>query len=100
MTENRIRSAAPPTRSATWPPTTPSGSPRSRGAHRGAVDRPPREQRFAADVDGSDPATYPGIYGVFPLTLSIPGPDAGVRQVPCAGLTGWVCIPDHRRKGC
>ena len=37
----------------------------------------PEEQRFAADVDGSDPGTYPGIYGVFPLTLSIPGPDAG-----------------------
>jgi GNAT superfamily N-acetyltransferase len=50
-------------------------------------------------VEGSDPATYPGIYGVFPLTLSIPGPDAGVRQVPCAGLT-WVGVhPDHRRKG-
>ncbi len=59
----------------------------------------PAEQRFAADVDGSDPATYPGIYGVFPLTLSIPGPDAGTRQVPCAGLT-WVGVhPDHRRKG-
>jgi GNAT superfamily N-acetyltransferase len=59
----------------------------------------PEEQRFAADVDGSDPTTYPGIYGVFPLTLSIPGPDAGVRQVPCAGLT-WVGVhPDHRRKG-
>jgi GNAT superfamily N-acetyltransferase len=57
------------------------------------------EQRFAADMDGSDPGTYPGIYGVFPLTLSIPGPDAGVRQVPCAGLT-WVGVhPDHRRKG-
>lgn len=57
------------------------------------------DQRFAADVDGADPATYPGIYGVFPLTLSIPGPDAGVRQVPCAGLT-WVGVhPDHRRRG-
>lgn len=59
----------------------------------------PEEQRFAADVEGSDPTTYPGIYGVFPLTLSIPGRDAGVRQVPCAGLT-WVGVhPDHRRKG-
>lgn len=59
----------------------------------------PEEQRFAADADGSDPATYPGIYGVFPLTLSIPGLDAGTRQVPCAGLT-WVGVhPDHRRKG-
>ena len=57
------------------------------------------EQRFAADVHGSDSATYPGIYGVFPLTLSIPGPDAGARQVPCAGLT-WVGVhPDHRRTG-
>lgn len=59
----------------------------------------PEEQRFAADLDGSDPGTYPGVYGVFPLTLSIPGPDAGVRQVPCAGLT-WVGVhPDHRRNG-
>lgn len=59
----------------------------------------PEEQRFAADVDGSDPETYPGIYGVLPLTLSIPGHDAGTRQVPCAGLT-WVGVhPDHRRKG-
>jgi GNAT superfamily N-acetyltransferase len=59
----------------------------------------PEEQRFAADVDGSDPGTYPGIYGVFPLTLGIPGHKASVRQVPCAGLT-WVGVhPDHRRKG-
>ena len=59
----------------------------------------PPDQRFAAELDGADPATYPGIYGVFPLTLSIPGPDAGVRQVPCAGLT-WVGVhPDHRRRG-
>jgi len=59
----------------------------------------PEDQRFAADLDGSEPGTYPGIYGVFPLTLSIPGPGAGVRQVPCAGLT-WVGVhPDHRRRG-
>ena len=57
------------------------------------------EQRFAAEVDGADPATYPGIYGVFPLTLSVPGPAATVRQVPCSGLT-WVGVhPDHRRQG-
>ena len=57
------------------------------------------DQRFAAEVDGSDPDTYPGIYGVFPLTLSVPGPDTSVRQVPCAGLT-WVAVhPDQRRKG-
>jgi GNAT superfamily N-acetyltransferase len=56
-------------------------------------------QRFAADVDGSEPGTYPGIYGVFPMTLGIPGRDASVRQVSCAGLT-WVGVhPDHRRKG-
>jgi len=57
------------------------------------------EQRFAAEVDGCDPATYPGIYGVFPLTLSVPGPGQDPRQVPCAGLT-WVGVhPDHRRQG-
>ena len=57
------------------------------------------EQRFAADVDGSDPATYPGIYGVFPLTLSVPGPGTTALQVPCAGLS-WVGVhPDHRRTG-
>src|SRR5690348_6363966 len=59
----------------------------------------PEEQRFAAEVDGSDPETYPGVYGVFPLTLAVPGPDAGEQQVPCAGLT-WVGVhPDHRRQG-
>ena len=59
----------------------------------------PADQRFAADVEDSDPASYPGVYGVYPMTLSVPGPDAGVRQVPCAGLT-WVGVhPDHRRRG-
>ncbi|HET7358118.1 MAG TPA: GNAT family N-acetyltransferase [Nocardioidaceae bacterium] len=59
----------------------------------------PEEQRFAADLDGADPGTYPGVYGVFPLTLSIPGLGATDRQVPCSGLT-WVGVhPDHRRKG-
>jgi GNAT superfamily N-acetyltransferase len=57
------------------------------------------ENRFAAEVDGSDPTTYPGVYGVLPLRLAVPGPDAGTRSVPCAGLT-WVGVhPDHRRKG-
>ena len=57
------------------------------------------ENRFAADRDGADPGTYPGVYGVFPLMLSIPGPDASTKQIPCAGLT-WVGVhPDHRRKG-
>ncbi len=59
----------------------------------------PERLRFAADVDGSDPGTYAGIYGVRPLTLSVPGPERGVRQLPCAGLT-WVGVhPDQRRKG-
>lgn len=58
------------------------------------------EHRFAADLAGSDPTTYPGIYGVFPLTLAVPGnASGGERQVPCAGLT-WVGVhPDHRRQG-
>jgi GNAT superfamily N-acetyltransferase len=59
----------------------------------------PEENRFAADVEGSASGAYPGIYGVFPLTLAIPGPHAGARHVPCAGLT-WVAVhPDHRRQG-
>jgi len=59
----------------------------------------PEDQRFAADVEGADPGTYPGIYGVFPLTLTVPGPASGLREVPCSGLT-WVGVhPDHRRKG-
>jgi GNAT superfamily N-acetyltransferase len=59
----------------------------------------PEQHRFAAEVDGVDAATYPGVYGVFPMTLSIPGLEPGPRQVPCAGLT-WVGVhPDHRRKG-
>jgi GNAT superfamily N-acetyltransferase len=59
----------------------------------------PEERRFAADAAGSDPGTYAGIYAVFPLTLSVPGPEAGVRQLPCSGLT-WVGVhPDHRRQG-
>src|SRR5690348_3226576 len=59
----------------------------------------PEDQRFAAKMEGSDRSTYPGIYGVYPLTLAVPGPNAGVRQLPCAGLT-WVGVhPDHRRRG-
>src|SRR5688500_6449166 len=58
----------------------------------------PEEHRFAADVEGSDPAAYPGVYGVYPMTLAVPGGE-GVRRVACAGLT-WVGVhPDHRRKG-
>src|SRR4051812_47869558 len=44
------------------------------------------EHRWAASVEGdgaAEPAgSYAGIYGVFPLTLSVPGPDAGLRQLP------------------
>jgi len=59
----------------------------------------PDDQRFAAEVDGADAATYPGIYGVFPLELALPGGYGEPRLVPCAGLT-WVGVhPDHRRKG-
>ncbi|GAA1476233.1 GNAT family N-acetyltransferase [Nocardioides aestuarii] len=60
----------------------------------------PPDQRFAARVeDGAhDPATYPGIYGVRPMQLSVPYAGGG-RWVPMAGLT-WVGVhPDHRRRG-
>lgn len=58
----------------------------------------PEDQRFAADVGGSDPATYPGVYGVYPMTLAVPGPSAPALA-RCAGLT-WVGVhPDHRRQG-
>ncbi|MBA2955689.1 GNAT family N-acetyltransferase [Nocardioides sp. MAH-18] len=59
----------------------------------------PADQRFAAEIDGAATATYPGVYGVFPLELALPGPDGEPRLVPCAGLT-WVGVhPDHRRQG-
>ena len=59
----------------------------------------PADQRFAAELDGADPATYPGIYGVYPLTLSAPGSGETARPLACAGLT-WVGVhPDHRRRG-
>jgi len=59
----------------------------------------PERYRFVAEMDDADPATYPGIYGVRPLTLSVPDRDGAARQVPCAGLT-WVGVhPDHRRQG-
>lgn len=100
MTENRIRvdRAGDPARylatdQTVWFAEIPAASTEEQ------LTGLPEDQRFAADVDGSDPATYPGIYGVFPLTLSIPGANADVRRVPCAGLT-WVGVhPDHRRTG-
>ncbi len=59
----------------------------------------PADQRFAAEVEGADTTTYPGIYGVFPLDLALPAGDDERRMVPCAGLT-WVGVhPDHRRRG-
>jgi GNAT superfamily N-acetyltransferase len=61
----------------------------------------PEDQRFAAEVVGSDvdPATYPGIYGVRPMRLSVPDGDGHGHAVPVAGLT-WVGVhPDHRRRG-
>ena len=100
MTENRIRvgNATDPerylaTEHTVWFDEVPAAS-----AEEQLIGLP-EEQRFAADLEGSDPGTYAGIYAVFPLMLSIPGPDAGIREVPCAGLT-WVGVhPDQRRKG-
>lgn len=60
-------------------------------------------QRFAAYPEPSkavqpDPNTYAGVYGVFPMTLGVPG-RAAQRTVLCAGLS-WVGVhPDHRRRG-
>jgi predicted acetyltransferase len=61
----------------------------------------PEDQRFAAEVVGSevDPGTYAGIYGVRPMQLSVPDGAGSGRAVPVAGLT-WVGVhPDHRRRG-
>ena len=61
----------------------------------------PEDQRFAADVVGSevDPQTYAGIYAVRPMQLSVPDGEGHGRTVPVAGLT-WVGVhPDHRRRG-
>ncbi|MGZ5399948.1 MAG: GNAT family N-acetyltransferase, partial [Nocardioides sp.] len=71
--------------------------PDSRPTQEQLVGVPPG-QRFGADRSGSDPGTYPGIYGVRPMQLSLPAATGG-RLVPMAGLT-WVGVhPDHRRRG-
>ena len=61
----------------------------------------PEDQRFAAEVVGSDPdpGTYPGIYGVYPMQLSVPDGEGAGRAVPVAGLTAVGVHPDHRRRG-
>jgi GNAT superfamily N-acetyltransferase len=100
MTENRIRvvRATDPDRYLATDHTVWFDEIPARGAEEQLVGLP-ESQRFAAEVDGSDPGSYPGIYGVFPLTLAIPGPAASTRPVACAGLT-WVGVhPDHRRQG-
>jgi predicted acetyltransferase len=61
----------------------------------------PADQRFAVEIPDAevDPATYPGIYGVRPMQLSVPDGAGGGRLVPVGGLT-WVGVhPDHRRRG-
>ncbi len=61
----------------------------------------PEDQRFAAEVVGSDsdPGTYAGVYGVLPMQLSVPDGEGAGRAVPVAGLTAVGVHPDHRRRG-
>lgn len=58
------------------------------------------DQRFAAHSDTSRGADrYAGVYGVYPMVVTVPGPRHGLRQIPVAGLS-WVGVhPDERRKG-
>lgn len=40
-----------------------------------------------------------GLYGAFAMAVTVPGPGAGLTQVPMSGLS-WVGVhPDHRRRG-
>src|SRR5436305_11956143 len=58
----------------------------------------PADQRFYAEAVGSDidPGTYPGVYGVRPMQLSVPDGSGGGTSLPIGGLT-WVGVhPDHR----
>lgn len=56
----------------------------------------PADQRFAVDLPDGPEETHAGIYGVRPLTVSLPG---GRLADEVAGLT-WVGVhPDARRRG-
>ena len=57
------------------------------------------DQRFGAEVADGDPAYYAGVYGVYPLTLTVPGPRESLRQLPVSGLTFVGVHPDQRRRG-
>ncbi|WP_137122868.1 GNAT family N-acetyltransferase [Segeticoccus rhizosphaerae] len=57
------------------------------------------DQRFGAEVAGGDPAYYAGVYGVYALTVTVPGPHESLRQVPVSGLTFVGVHPDERRRG-
>ncbi len=58
--------------------------------------------RWAAqlpDDPDADPTRYAGVYGTYPLRVTVPGPLDTLRQVPVNGLT-WVGVhPDARRRG-
>ncbi|GGB27967.1 UPF0256 protein [Flexivirga endophytica] len=57
------------------------------------------DQRFAAEVADGDPAYYAGVYGVYPLTLTVPGSRQSLQQLPVSGLTFVGVHPDERRRG-
>ncbi|GAA1882730.1 GNAT family N-acetyltransferase [Lapillicoccus jejuensis] len=58
--------------------------------------------RWAADLTDdadADPDRHAGIYGTYPLQVTVPGPLGTLRQVPVLGLS-WVGVhPDARRRG-
>ncbi|MGN0066029.1 MAG: GNAT family N-acetyltransferase, partial [Nocardioides sp.] len=55
----------------------------------------PPDGRFAADLPGGPTDTHAGVYGVRPMTMSVPGGSL----VDVGGLT-WVGVhPDSRRRG-
>lgn len=59
------------------------------------------ERRFAAvtDDEDADPLAYAGVYGVYELQLTVPGPRHTLRRTPVAGLTFVGVHPDERRRG-